>query len=69
LQAPEFSNDLHSMLSYVLTFIGLLLTHSYKRSNIVVQGITILAPTNSPNTDGINPGMVYAPSFEGCRSC
>ena len=55
------------MLSYVLT---LLLTHSYKRSNIVVQGITILAPTNSPNTDGINPGTVYDCAFiQGCRSC
>jgi hypothetical protein len=25
-------------------------------SNILVQGITILAPVTSPNTDGINPG-------------
>jgi len=27
-----------------------------KCSNVLVQGITILAPVNSPNTDGINPG-------------
>lgn len=25
-------------------------------SNVVVQGITILSPVTSPNTDGINPG-------------
>jgi polygalacturonase len=25
-------------------------------SNVVVQGLTILAPVRSPNTDGINPG-------------
>lgn len=27
-----------------------------KCSNVLVQGITILAPVTSPNTDGINPG-------------
>jgi hypothetical protein len=26
-------------------------------SNIIVQGITIIAPVTSPNTDGINPGQ------------
>lgn len=26
------------------------------RSNVIVQGITIIAPITSPNTDGINPG-------------
>lgn len=26
-------------------------------SNILVQGITIIAPVTSPNTDGINPGL------------
>lgn len=26
-------------------------------SNVIVQGLTILAPVTSPNTDGINPGM------------
>ncbi|KAJ1257544.1 hypothetical protein BS78_10G004100 [Paspalum vaginatum] len=29
--------------------------HPVYSSNIVVQGVTILAPTRSPNTDGINP--------------
>ncbi|KAL5097388.1 hypothetical protein RYX36_001715 [Vicia faba] len=29
--------------------------HPVYSSNIVVRGITILAPVNSPNTDGINP--------------
>ncbi|KAM7268931.1 hypothetical protein ACFE04_011097 [Oxalis oulophora] len=24
-------------------------------SNVLIQGVTVLAPTNSPNTDGINP--------------
>ncbi|KAF5464336.1 hypothetical protein F2P56_014420 [Juglans regia] len=30
--------------------------HPVYSSNIVVQGITIIAPIRSPNTDGINPG-------------
>ena len=29
-------------------------------SNIIIQGITILAPVRSPNTDGINPGKLLA---------
>ncbi|MCE2055027.1 hypothetical protein HAX54_041807 [Datura stramonium] len=29
--------------------------HPVYSSNIIVQGITILAPVKSPNTDGINP--------------
>ncbi|GAB2265157.1 hypothetical protein Dimus_000222 [Dionaea muscipula] len=29
--------------------------HPVYSSNVIVQGLTILAPTNSPNTDGINP--------------
>lgn len=28
-------------------------------SNILVQGITIIAPVTSPNTDGINPGLCF----------
>lgn len=31
-------------------------------SSVIVQGITILAPVTSPNTDGINPGE-YAAMF------
>lgn len=27
-------------------------------SDIVIQGVTILAPIKSPNTDGIDPGDV-----------
>lgn len=35
-----------------------------KCSNVIVQGITILAPVNSPNTDGINPGeLVYISKY------
>jgi type II restriction/modification system DNA methylase subunit YeeA len=26
-------------------------------SDVLVQGLTILAPIDSPNTDGINPGL------------
>lgn len=26
-------------------------------SNVLIQGMTILAPVDSPNTDGINPGL------------
>ncbi|KAL8476816.1 hypothetical protein ACS0TY_029207 [Phlomoides rotata] len=28
-------------------------------SIIIIQGITILAPVTSPNTDGINPGLIF----------
>lgn len=28
-------------------------------SNIIVKGITITAPVKSPNTDGINPGLLF----------
>lgn len=28
-------------------------------SNIIVKGITITAPIKSPNTDGINPGLLF----------
>lgn len=27
------------------------------RSDVIVSAVTILAPVNSPNTDGINPGI------------
>jgi polygalacturonase len=26
-------------------------------SNVLIQGLTILAPVDSPNTDGIDPGL------------
>ena len=34
----------------------IILIKLYIFSNIIVKGLTILAPVNSPNTDGINPG-------------
>nr|ACL54166.1 unknown [Zea mays] len=40
--------------------------HPVYSSNIVVQGITILAPTNSPNTDGINPDSCSHVRIEDC---
>ena len=35
-------------------------------SNILVQGITIIAPVKSPNTDGINPGSSYKHQKNKC---
>ena len=35
-------------------------------SNILVQGITIIAPVKSPNTDGINPGSSYKHKKNKC---
>ncbi|GFZ01342.1 pectin lyase-like superfamily protein [Actinidia rufa] len=35
-------------------------------SNIIVQGITILAPVTSPNTDGINPDSCLNTRIEDC---
>lgn len=29
--------------------------------NVVIHHVTILAPPDSPNTDGIDPGMQYNP--------
>lgn len=40
--------------------------HPVYCSNIVVQGITILAPVNSPNTDGINPDSCTNTRIEDC---
>ena len=31
----------------------------YIFSNITIKGLTILAPVDSPNTDGIDPGKVF----------
>ncbi|XP_065858341.1 probable polygalacturonase [Euphorbia lathyris] len=40
--------------------------HPVYSSNVVVQGITILAPVNSPNTDGINPDSCKNTRIEDC---
>lgn len=33
--------------------------YSYHCSNVVVRNVTILAPHDSPNTDGVDPGMLF----------
>uniref|UniRef100_A0A2N9IRL2 Uncharacterized protein n=1 Tax=Fagus sylvatica TaxID=28930 RepID=A0A2N9IRL2_FAGSY len=40
--------------------------HPVYSSNILVQGITILAPVTSPNTDGINPDSCTNTRIEDC---
>ncbi|XP_078173653.1 putative polygalacturonase [Carex rostrata] len=40
--------------------------HPVYSSNIVVSGITILAPVRSPNTDGINPDSCSQVKIEDC---
>ncbi|GFZ06694.1 pectin lyase-like superfamily protein [Actinidia rufa] len=40
--------------------------HPVYSSNIIVQGITILAPVRSPNTDGINPDSCINTRIEDC---
>ncbi|KAA8516084.1 hypothetical protein F0562_019263 [Nyssa sinensis] len=40
--------------------------HPVYSSNIIVQGITILAPITSPNTDGINPDSCTNTRIEDC---
>ncbi|XP_057967052.1 probable polygalacturonase [Malania oleifera] len=40
--------------------------HPVYSSNIIVQGITILAPVTSPNTDGINPDSCANTRIEDC---
>ncbi|KAL6982077.1 hypothetical protein U1Q18_023693, partial [Sarracenia purpurea var. burkii] len=40
--------------------------HPVYSSNIVVQGITIIAPVTSPNTDGINPDSCTNTRIEDC---
>ncbi|KAI4369870.1 hypothetical protein MLD38_018268 [Melastoma candidum] len=40
--------------------------HPVYSSNILVQGITILAPVKSPNTDGINPDSCKNVRIEDC---
>lgn len=40
--------------------------HPVYSSNILIQGITIIAPVNSPNTDGINPDSCTNTRIEDC---
>ncbi|KAH7864805.1 hypothetical protein Vadar_034074 [Vaccinium darrowii] len=40
--------------------------HPVYSSNIIVQGITILAPVTSPNTDGINPDSCTNTRIQDC---
>ncbi|KAM0881525.1 hypothetical protein ACQ4PT_032901 [Festuca glaucescens] len=40
--------------------------HPVYSRNIVIQGVTILAPTKSPNTDGINPDSCSQVRIEDC---
>ncbi|KAF8775828.1 hypothetical protein HU200_004220 [Digitaria exilis] len=40
--------------------------HPVYSSNVVVQWVTILAPTHSPNTDGINPDSCTNVRIEDC---
>ncbi|PRQ58246.1 putative galacturan 1,4-alpha-galacturonidase [Rosa chinensis] len=40
--------------------------HPVYSSNILVQGITIIAPISSPNTDGINPDSCTNTRIEDC---
>ncbi|XP_045794360.1 probable polygalacturonase [Trifolium pratense] len=40
--------------------------HPVYSSNIIVQGITIIAPVTSPNTDGINPDSCTNVKIEDC---
>ncbi|EMS56566.1 putative polygalacturonase [Triticum urartu] len=40
--------------------------HPVYSRNIVVSGVTILAPTKSPNTDGINPDSCSQVRIEDC---
>ncbi|KAA8520865.1 hypothetical protein F0562_011538 [Nyssa sinensis] len=40
--------------------------HPVYSSNVIVQGITIIAPVTSPNTDGINPDSCTNTRIEDC---
>ncbi|KAI9089942.1 hypothetical protein K1719_028912 [Acacia pycnantha] len=40
--------------------------HPVYRSNIIIQGLTIIAPVNSPNTDGIHPDSFTNTRIEDC---
>ena len=58
LLCSHFSTLVHSIfLMYIVCFI--ILIKLYIFSNITIKGLTILAPVDSPNTDGIDPGKVF----------
>ncbi|OIW12534.1 hypothetical protein TanjilG_04698 [Lupinus angustifolius] len=40
--------------------------HPIYSSNIIIQGLTILAPVDSPNTDGVNPDSCTNTKIEDC---
>ncbi|XP_028770401.1 probable polygalacturonase [Neltuma alba] len=40
--------------------------HPVYSSNIIIQGLTIIAPVNSPNTDGIDPDSCTNTRIEDC---
>ncbi|XP_059629193.1 probable polygalacturonase [Cornus florida] len=40
--------------------------HPIYSRNVIIQGLTILAPTDSPNTDGINPDSCHYTRIEDC---
>jgi len=46
----KFLKTAYSLVCFII------LIKLYIFSNIIVKGLTILAPVDSPNTDGINPG-------------
>lgn len=52
---PSFHSSLFSFLNYHSLTPSVIPAFRIS-SNIIVQGLTILAPVTSPNTDGINPG-------------
>ncbi|KAK9162524.1 hypothetical protein Syun_003426 [Stephania yunnanensis] len=63
----ELKNS-HNVLISNLTFINspFWTIHPVYCSNVVIKGITILAPLNSPNTDGIDPDSSDHVCIEDC---
>lgn len=49
------------IFSFLLFF--LIFSSPPPRSNVVIRYVTILAPADSPNTDGIDPGTCYNAIF------
>ncbi|RRT35031.1 hypothetical protein B296_00057335 [Ensete ventricosum] len=49
--------DLHNIMS------------SYHCSNVVVKNVTVLAPHDSPNTDGVDPGILLYPADSSLNVC
>ncbi|KAF6139610.1 hypothetical protein GIB67_033614 [Kingdonia uniflora] len=58
----------HNVLIYNLTFLNspFWTIHPVYCSNVVIKGMTILAPLNSPNTDGIDPDSSTYTCIEDC---